>query len=189
MANKLTIAVIACPNTNDHQARLLIDGEDWLGSEYLGLDPSELKTELLANGVGTLIVGRCLCGAVGCADLEVEATRTETTVLWSAPGASNLRFDTVEYDAALDRFARDTSWETVGRTVEREVADLFRGTVTKDGFEFDWASTRIRDGLVHLSFSKGLEQRLLEFSWDGADLASALDRAQAFRTERFAHCS
>ena len=61
------------------------------------------------------------------------------------------------------------------------------GIITIDSFRFDWASTRIQKGLVHLSFSKGLEQKLLEFGWDGASLANAIARAQQFRAEHFAH--
>ncbi len=187
VVNTIKIAAKASPETNDHQARLLIDGKDWLGSEYLGLDPPMLATELRSVRVGTLIVGRCRCGAVGCDDLRVEASRTDTLVHWTGPCASHLSFDAAQYDAEIGRFAEDTSWETVGRAVEREVGQLFRDTATEHGFRFDWASTRIQEGLVHLSFSKGDEQRVLEFNWDGATLKSALDRAQLFRAERFAH--
>ena len=188
VANTLTIAVEASSEADDHQARLLIDGKDWLGPAYAGLDPPMLKTELLDKGVGTLIVGRCWTGLVGCHDVHVEVTRTESSVHWSGSGATSLRFNAAQYDAEVTRFAQDTSRETVGRAVEREVEHLFRGTTIRGGFEFDWASTRIREGLVHLSFRKGHRQRLLKFSWDGASVAGAIDRARVFRAERFAHC-
>jgi len=76
VTSTLTIAVEAVIATNDHQARLFIDGKDWLGPEFLGLDPPMLKTELLAED-GYLIVGRCRCGYVECSNLSAEIRRTE----------------------------------------------------------------------------------------------------------------
>lgn len=185
MHRKLTIAVEPSP---EHQARILIDGKDWLGPEVLGLDPEMLKTELLGKGVGTLIVGRCWSGIVGCHDLKVEVTRTERSVQWSGSGAIFLRFNPAEYDAEVTRFAQDTSWETVERTVEREIKPLFRGTTIRGGFEFEWASARERAGLVRLSFRRGHRQRFLKFHWDGASVADAINHAKVFRAERFSHC-
>jgi hypothetical protein len=147
-----------------------------------------LKTELLDKGVGTLIVGRCWTGLVGCHDVHVEVTRTESSVHWSGSGAPSLRFDAAQYDAEVTRFAQDTSWETVGRTVEREIEPLFRGTTIRGGFEFEWVSARNQDGFVHLSFRKGHRQKFLKFRWDGASVAGGIDRARVFREERFAHC-
>jgi len=185
---RLTIAVEASTETNDHQARLSIDGKDWLGSVIAGLDPPMLKTELLDKGVGTLLVGRCWCGIIGCNDVKVEATRTERSVQWSGPGAALLRFNPAQYDAEVTRFAQDTSWETVGRTVEREVEHIFRGTTIRGGLVFEWASTRLQEGAVHLSFSKGCRHKLLKLRWDGANVADAINRAKLFRAERFSHC-
>lgn len=184
MTNTLTIAVEAAIETNDHQARLLIDGKDWLGQEFLGLDPPMLKTELLAEDVRNLTVGRCRCGAVGCSDLNVEIKRTEGSVHWSGHGASSPVFDAVQYDAEVTRFIHDTSWETVGRTAEREIERVFRGTTIRR-FKFDWASTRIQEGLIKLSYSKGDRQRILKFRWDGASVADAIDQAKAFCAQRF----
>jgi hypothetical protein len=93
-------------------------------------------------------------------------------------------FDPVQYDSELRRFTDDHSWEDVGRTVERLVSDVFKGVVTEEGFAFGWASTRIKANLVHLSFSKGSEQRILEFSWDGSTTESALARARSLQRER-----
>ena len=187
MHRKLTIAVEAIDEL-DHQARLLIDGKDWLGPEVLGLDPTMLKTELLDKGVGTLIVGRCWSGFVGCHDLKVEVTRTERSVQWSVSRTIWLRFNPAQYDAELARFAQDTSWESVQRTVMREVGDIFRGTTIKGGFEFDGASTWNRKGVVFLWFRKGNRERSLKFSWDGLSVADAINRAKMFRAERFSHC-
>ncbi|HEX6376888.1 MAG TPA: hypothetical protein VFZ91_14345 [Allosphingosinicella sp.] len=185
MASTLTIAVEAIP---EHQARLFIDGKDWLGPEVAGLDPPMLTAELLGKGVGTLLVGRCWCGIVGCNDLKVEVTRRESSVLWSGFGATRLRFDSAQYDAEVARFAQDRSWETVERAARREIEHIFRGTVIRGGFEFEWASTRERAGLVRLSFRKGRRQRFLKFRWDGASVEDAVNRARLFRAERFSHC-
>ena len=188
MHRKLTIAVEPSTEINDHQARLLIDGKDWLGPEFSGLDPPMLKTELLGKRVGSVMIGRCWCGLLGCHDVEVEVTRTGRSVEWSGPGAALLRFNPRQYDEEVARFAEDTSWETVGRTVEREVEHIFRGTTIRGGLAFEWASTRLQERLVHLRFSKGWRHKLLKFSWDGASAADAINRAKLFRAERFSHC-
>jgi hypothetical protein len=180
----LRIEVSACPSSNDHEARLLVDDADWLGREQLGMDPPELEAQLCRKDGGPIIVGRCSCGVVGCSDVLVEVSRTGSRVEWRLGRSHPLVFDAAAYDAELVRFAADRSWETLGRRVEREVAALFEGAVTEDGLGFDWASTRIRRGVVHLSFSAQSEQRLLDFSWDEATLESALDRAQLFHRER-----
>ena len=166
----------------------MVDGKDWLGPDVLGLDPEMLKTELVGEGVGTLIVGRCWSGIVGCHDVKVEVTRTERSVQWSGPGETLLRFNPAQYDAEVARFAQDTSWETVERTVEREIEPLFRGTTIKGGFEFEWVSARGRAGVVRLSFRKGYRQRFLNFRWEGTSVADAINRAKVFRKERFSHC-
>lgn len=188
MHKSFTIAVEPSIETNDHQARLLVDGRDWLGPEFAGLDPPMLEAELLGKGVGALVLGRCRCGVPGCNDLKVEVKRTERSVEWWAPGAALLRFNPAKYDAEVARFARDKAWETPGRTVEREVDRLFRGTTIRGGLEFQWASTRIQEGFVRLSFGKGQRQKFLKFRWDGARVADALNEAKLFRAERFSHC-
>jgi hypothetical protein len=165
----------------------LIDGKDWLGPEFLGLDPPMLRTELIDKGVGLLIVGRCWCGSIGCDDVTVEVTRSECSVHWLHGSVTSLSFDAVHYDEELTRFNQDTSWETVKRAAEREINQLYRGTTIKRGFSFDWASTRISEGQVHLSYSKGTRQRLLKFSWDGVSLEDAIAKAKAFRASRLPH--
>lgn len=188
MTNTLTITVEASFDSNDHQARLLIDGKDWLGPKALGLDPPMLKSELFDKGGGTLIVGRCWCGVVGCGDLNVEVTRTPNSVHWSESSIDSLRFDAAQYDAEVIRFAHDRSWETVQRAVEREIEHIFHGTTIEHGYEFEWASTRIEEGQVKLSFQNGHLQKLLQFPWDEVSLEDATNRARAFRAARFPHC-
>lgn len=111
MPNTLKIAVLARSETNEDQARLLIDGKDWLGPEIAGLDPPMLTAELLGKGVGTLLVGRCWCGYIGCNDVTVEVARPARSVRWWGPGGTVLRFTPAQYDAEVARFAQDLSWE------------------------------------------------------------------------------
>jgi hypothetical protein len=188
MASTLTIAVEPTGNPYFHQARLWIDGKDWLGPECAGLDPPELAAELFGKSVGTLIVGRCWNDTVGSHDVTVKVTRTERSVHWSHFGATRLRFDGPQYDAEVARFAQDRSWEGLDRAASREIADIFRGTTIKGGLAFGWADTRRRKGFVYLYFSKGYRHKLLKFRWDGASLAGAIEQAKVFRAERFSHC-
>jgi hypothetical protein len=188
MANILTIAVKPASETNEDQARLSIDGKDWLGPEFAGLDPPMLEAELLGKRIGTLLVGRCWCGMIGCQDVKVEVTRTERCVRWTRPGEHVARFNPAQYDAEVARFAGDRSWESVERAAAREIEHIFRGTTIKGGFEFSGVSTRTRRGFVHLSFRKGYAHKLLKFRWDGASVSGAIERAKLFRAERFPHC-
>jgi len=186
VADTLTIAVKAPSETNELQARPLIDGKDWLGPEVAGLDPVMLEAELLGKGVGSLIVGRCWCGMIGCNDVRVEVTRNKSYVHWSGSDATGHVFVAAQYDSELARFAQDKSWETLERTVAREVEQLFRGTRIRRGFEFQWASTSRQE--VQLLFRKGDRHKMLKFRWDGASVADALNQAKLFRAERFSHC-
>jgi hypothetical protein len=188
VANTLTIAVKAPSETNELQARLSIDGKDWLGPGVAGLDPVMLEAELLGKGVGSLIVGRCWCGIIGCNDVKVEVTRNKAYVHWSGSDATSLVFIAAQYDAEIARFAQDKSWETLERKAIREIEHLFRGTSIRRGFEFQWASMSRQEGMVHLLFRKGDRHKTLKFRWDGASLADAINQAKLFRAERFSHC-
>jgi len=187
MASHLNIVVVDSRTSGDHQARIIVDEIDWLGGDYLGLDPSELVSQLASSGTARLIVGRCACGCAGCDDVVVEVRRTDDQTEWSKDGCC-ISFDNEQYDIELERFSLDRTWETVGRQVEREVGYIFEHAITADGLSFDWASTRFRPSplnMVSLSFSKGGEQKVLEFNWDGTTLQSALDAARSLYDEQF----
>jgi len=187
MTSRLNIVVIDNRTSRDHQARIIVDDVDWLGGDYLGLDPPELVSQLASSGAARLIVGRCACGCVGCDDVVVEVRRTDDQIEWSK-GRRSISFGNEQYDAELERFSLDRTWETVGRQVEREVGYIFERAITADGLSFDWASTRFRPSplnMVSLSFSKGGEQKVLEFNWDGTTLQSALDAAGSLYDEQF----
>ncbi|HEX8480966.1 MAG TPA: hypothetical protein VF650_03595 [Allosphingosinicella sp.] len=186
MASTLTIAVKPASETNALQARLLIDGKDWLGPGVAGLDPEMLEAELLGKGAGPLLVGRCWCGTIGCNDVRVEVTRNKAYVHWSGSNAAGLVFIAARYDLELARFARDKSWEPLERMVAREIEHLFRGTGIRRGFEFQRAWTSRQE--VNLVFGKGDRHKTLRFRWDGTSLADAVNRARLFRAERLPHC-
>lgn len=181
---KLAIIVESAP---EQQARILVDGTDWLGPEMLGLDPEMLEAELHKAGPGTVVVGRCGSGIVGCHDRKVSVTRTERYVEWAADETKILRFDPIQYDTEIARFAQDKSWESTERTVEREMRALFREANIRGGFEFEWASARERAGMVRLAFRKGRHQKFLKFDWDGAKVEDAIAKAKVFRAMRFKH--
>ena len=71
-----------------------------------------------------------------------------------------------------------------GLVAERLVGDLFAGLKTRNGADFQWASTRIGPGRVHLSFANARgHQSLFDFGWDGTTAESAVRGARAFQQE------
>jgi len=114
----------------------------------------------------------------------VRLHRHATAVEWrSDTGPLLLVFDAEQYDSEVARFSADHTWEDAGRTAERLVGEIFSGSKLENDLSFKWASTRIEPGLVHLSFSGGAGQHLLEFSWDGVTVESALQRARQLHDE------
>ena len=181
--SRLAIMVRPSPASNDHEARILFDGADWLGADALGLDPPDLTAELLGSSP-RIRVGRCSCGAEGCDDRIVDRTEFGEVVTWTTADRT-FRFDRSQYLAEISRFVEDQSWRPVERQVEKAVEALFLNTLLEDRLAFQWVSARIARNLVHLSFQDGAEQRLLEFNWDGATVESAVDRGRQFWRERF----
>jgi hypothetical protein len=181
--NKLKIECTASPETNDHKASIIIDGNDWLGEEYMGLDPPRLfKQESLLAGGNTLI-GRCNCGCEGCGDYFVEVEISVDKVQWKSINGPILSFDRTEYENEINFKRNDNSWEDKNRTAERFVDSIFDSIVLADGYKYDWASARIGKGKISLSFSKGAQQKLIDFGWDPENPESAKKRAMQIRAE------
>lgn len=154
--NALGFKILPSSESNDHQVRILVDGQDWLGDEYLGIDPPEFFSQgSLLAGPFPLLVGRCVCGVVGCGDLLVDVLRDGDMISWTNPAGLRLEFDYSEYTSLIDRASTDFSWEDVNRTAERLVNGEFRGTTLADGNVLDWASARVRPGVMTLSFRGG----------------------------------
>jgi hypothetical protein len=175
----------------------MVDGDDWLGPRYLGLDPPHFRTQVTPTAAGWTLVGRCDCGCVGCGDVFVTIERHEQHVTWTTPltdvaGHASLTFNARQYDAELERFANDHSWEDLERRVERHVDSIFAGTKTADGFAFNWASARHGPlkTTISLSFDNGrsdmgYQQQFLEFGWDGKTLDDAMSAAHRFKRQHF----
>ena len=169
--------------SNDHQVRILVDGTDWLGEAELGIDPPEFFAQPALSSAGELLVRRCECGCVGCDDVTVEVNRCGDQVRWVDPGGSELSFAATKYDDAVLQAKNDFSWENTNRTAERLAASVLAGLVLNDGFHFQWASTRIRAGVLSLSFVENGVQKIVELEWDGRLPDSARTSALAFLEE------
>ena len=182
--NTLTFEITPSLASNDHQVRIQIDGTDWLGSKYLGIDPPLFfaQTSLLAGG--ELLVGRCECGCEGCDDIRVVVLRDDHEVLWTNAKGLRLHFNKAKYDNLIVSAGVDYSWEDAGRTAERFVSGVFAGVSLDGGYTFDWASARVRVGIMTLSFSSNCAQKLFEIGWDGRSPQSALTSARRFCNER-----
>jgi len=182
--NKLEFRIEPSPSSNDHQVRVVVDGEDWLGDDSLGIDPPKFfAQDSLLHG-GRLLVGRCDCGCVGCCDVIVDVARKGSGVVWTTRDGLFLFFAARDYDSLIERTLTDFSWEDEKRTAERLVGDLFQGCILDDGSAFNWASARIGNGIITLSFTYKGQQKTFEFGWDGKNPESALPDAIRFKKER-----
>jgi hypothetical protein len=182
--NTLAFEIKPSPSSNDHEARVRIDGSDWLGQEYLGFDPPRLFSQAsLADG-GRLLIGRCECGCEGCDDVWVDVLREGQEVLWTNAKGLRLHFDRQEYDRVVASAREDVSWEDTKRTAERLVSAVFSKLLLEGGYAFDWASARVHEGVMSLSFRKSGTQKLFEFSWDGQSPEDTLAGARRSYKER-----
>ena len=182
--NSLAFEIKPSPSSNDHEVRIRIDGGDWLGEDYMGLDPPRLFAQGSLTEGGRLLIGRCECGCEGCDDVCVEVMRDGGEVVWTSTNGAHLHFDKREYDGVVAAARNDRSWEDANRTAERLVDGVFADVMLDDGYGFDWASARITEGVMTLSFTKSGTQKLLEFSWDGKTPDEALAGAKRLYRER-----
>jgi hypothetical protein len=177
---KLGFAFSPSLASNDHQVRILVDEEDWLGDSVLGIDPAEFFAQPALTIGGELLVGRCECGCVGCDDVTVRVVRDHDEVKWIDCSTSELTFSTTQFDSAVHRARNDFAWETPNRTAERLAANVLDGIVLQHGFSFQWASTRIRDCVLSLSFLRDGVQKIVDLEWDGVRPESASASAKSF---------
>ena len=167
-----------------HYPAIQVDGVDWLGDEYLGLDPPQFFAQPSLTSGGELLVGRCECGCEGCDDVRVEMVRDDHEVVWTNARGLRLHFNRQEYDRLVASAREDFSWEDTKRTAERLVLGLFTGISIDDGYRFQWASARVRDGIMTLSFIKNGAQKLFDVGWDGRSPEDALTSAKRFCREK-----
>ena len=156
-----------------------MDNEDLLGEDYLGLDPvSFFRKDFNMNG--EIMIGRCTCGVEGCADYPVSIGINENSVSWKNSDGLNLLFEKSAYQASINAAKSDHSWEDIKRRIERLISDMLTQTTTKDGYKFDWASARIKDNQIELSYSKDHHQKLFSLDWDGQTESNAIASAEQF---------
>lgn len=182
--NNLAFEITPSPSSNDHEAKIRIDGRDWLGQDYLGLDPPRLFAQDSLTAGGRLLVGRCECGCEGCDDVWVDVVRQEHQVLWTNAKGLRLHFGREEYERVVAVAREDFSWENTKRTAERLVSGVFTGRSFDDGYTFDWASARVREGVMTMSFSKSGTQKLFELPWNSESPEDALVGARRFYRDR-----
>ena len=172
------IEVRSSPQTNDHEVRLLADGEDLIQhfcSDMMGLDPSDLLVEpcplLVETDNHTAMIGRCYCGVVGCGSVEVKIHRDHDQVVWqSLHSDAKVQFRASQYQAEIERALRDFSWEAPERMAARLIANAVdTKALEHSGFLFDWASGRCKEGFmtVSLTLNPGPYQILVKLPWDG----------------------
>ncbi|MDR2967784.1 MAG: hypothetical protein LBU74_07535 [Methanobacteriaceae archaeon] len=87
--------------SNDHQVRIIIDNLDFLGKDYLGIDPPSFFAQKNLFETGELLIGRCTCGCEGCRDYPVEVSLNKNTIIWSNSSGLKLEFDKFEYENAI----------------------------------------------------------------------------------------
>jgi hypothetical protein len=179
----LKLKIFPCPDSRDHEVRIIVDDADWLGEDSLGIDPPNFFGQPALWINGNLLVGRCVCGCEGCGDTFVDTAFGENTVVWTNESGLRLTFDRAEYQREITRASLDFSWEDENRRVERLVADVFAKSEI-DGFVFDWASARIKKGVITLSFSRDGSQKLVEFGWKPGSIEEAVQCARRVHLEK-----
>ena len=178
--NKLSFHILPSPESNDHEIRILIDNEDFLGNDYLGLDPPSFFSQDNLEKDGEIMVGRCTCGVEGCGDYPLKVVINQENVLWTNNNGLNLIFERQDYHRSICEAKNDYSWEDIKRTVERLTTNILKHSQTKDNYNFNWASARIKDKQITLSYSKNSYQKLFEIGWDGQSENNVEENARQF---------
>ena len=179
----LEFVIRPSPETNDHETRIVIDGNDILEDlkDYMGLDPLELFDQSFVQN-GTIIIGRCMCGVIGCGDYPVEVIVNDETVEWRGM-ANRYEFPIGKYREWIASAQQDHSWEDANRTAERLVTEILKD-MKIDGIPLHWASARIKPKTIQVYFWCEQDQRMIDLAWDGVDPETAEASAVGFRKER-----
>ena len=181
MINKLEIKCIPSTESNDHQAIIIVDGTDLLDRGYIGIDPPGFFRQKALYTGGKAIIGRCNCGCEGCDDIFAKINLQGESVIWKTDNKRHLiTFNHNQYLTELKRAKSDHSWEDVNRTAERLVEAIIEKVDIIPGYQFGWASARIANTKITLSYSNGATQKLLEFPWNGIEPSDAEQAAKEF---------
>lgn len=181
--NQLSFIILPSPETNDHEIRILIDGEDILGKDFLGLDPPVFFNQDNLTKGGYMLIGRCTCGEAGCGSYGVTVELDQDKVFWNDDCGLNLVFNKQAYVSTVESVRNDHSWEDIKRRVERLATDILKKSQTKEGYFFDWASARIGENIITLSYRKDGFQKLFEIAWDGRSDNKVEENARKFLCE------
>ncbi|MCP9482685.1 hypothetical protein NNA36_12010 [Shimia sp. CNT1-13L.2] len=178
--NQLSYQIGSSVFSNDHEVRVLIDGDDVLGPDYLGLDPVDFLEFVKPDKVGLMLVGRCDCGCIGCCDVFADVTLADHQVTWKLSGQT-YQFEISAYKSTLSAIAFDHSWEDINRRVERILTERIQidDRWAKDDVHFNWVSTRCSRHQLTYSFTISGEQVTFATGWDSqteADAIAAHDR-------------
>jgi hypothetical protein len=117
--NILSLKILPSTKSNDNEVRILIDNEDFLGDDYLGLDPSVFFDQTYFDKNGELTIGRCSCGCEGCCDFPVKVKVNENRTVWTDENGLNLTFDKEDYFNTVEITKNDFCWEDTNRKMER----------------------------------------------------------------------
>ncbi|MCO6512403.1 MAG: hypothetical protein J5I65_16590 [Aridibacter famidurans] len=181
--NSLTFTFSESVDTNDHQVRPVIDGDDLLQtleSEFIGLDPPEFFSQDELKTGGNIILGRCTCGELGCDSFSATVRLGSEAVTWILRTDKRLKFRFAEYFQAVQDAESNFSWETVERTAERFVSEIDFSRLREHGFNFQWASARIAENTISIATMAGDGQHLFNVSWDGSQPSEARDSVEAW---------
>jgi hypothetical protein len=184
--NQLDYQILLSPDSNDHEVRLIVDGVDILGDTQLGLDPLDFIRQVHSDASGNVVVGRCVCGCIGCDDVIAKVRFDELYVQWDLLGNA-YRFESNAYRTTLKEIAVDHSWEDIGRRVERLVTAYVKADQRwRDGqSNFDWVSTRCSSHQLTYSFTRNGAQIIFSTGWDGRTEQDALTAHNRLFHEKF----
>jgi hypothetical protein len=181
--NTLSFKILPTDEAHDYEIRILIDDSDILGKDHLGIDPPEFFGQNNLVTSGQILIGRCSCGVVGCDDYPVIVNIFDDKISWTNSNGLNLEFDKPAYLKVISNAKIDHCWESKERRVERLTSDVLKNTKTIIDYKFDWTSARIKENVITVSYSKGGQQKIFEFNWDGVTDESALTGANRFLTQ------
>lgn len=157
-ADHLRLSVVAAPeDVGGFEVQVFVnDVEMTAAGAGMGMDPYEVlipDNRFIATETSHRIpFARCECGTYGCGVTDVTILRDEDAdvVHWDwheeVPMNRGVTFRAAEYDAQVDRVARDLAWETPDRTAGRLILQSAdRGDLARSHLEFGWVANDYRD--------------------------------------------
>ena len=179
--NVIRFLVVPSPDTNDHEVKVFIDGEEFISRQWanmMGMDPDQLLSYRHLSAQEEpheATVVRCGCGEVGCGSASVRISAQGDRVIWDdwqgdtgGRPTKPLIFDRNQYMKAVKDAIEDHSWETPDRTAARILASIVDHSIlAENNLKYQWASGRIRHATltVSLSGTEGCDHILVHLDW------------------------